>query len=409
MKKRIVITGLGVVCPAGIGKNEFWNNIESGKNNINSITRFDTSDVPVKLAGEVNNFVATEFLNARWVKKSDRFSHFAFAATKLAIEDSKLDLQNEDAGRIGVSIGNNVGGWELGERGLYELYRDGSSYLNPYQASAWFPAAAQGIISIVLGVKGISKTTVADRASGMMAIGLAMRMIATGQADIMITGGTEAPLSQYSTLVYYSSGQLSEEADRAKAYTPFNKGAKGIVMSEGSGIVILEEYEHAVKRGAHIYGELLGYATCTDYVSKSGKVEETLSKAILNAMKNAGVMPPDIDYICADGGATDEEALLETNAIKIALKDRASQIPISVPKSMFGHLYGGASPVDLISTLMAMENNAIPPTINFVSSADGCDLDYTPNVSSKCNIENALINSRSYDGINASIIVRKFK
>ncbi|NRY61544.1 beta-ketoacyl-[acyl-carrier-protein] synthase family protein [Clostridium beijerinckii] len=409
MLRKVVITGIGVVSPAGIGKNNFWDTISKGKCCIKNITRFDTTDVPIKVAGEISDFAVTDFMSKRWIRKSDRFAHLAVAATKLAIEDAKLNLEVEDRERIGISIGNNVGGWEFGEQGLYALYKEGENMVSPYQASAWFPAAAQGLVSIIYDIKGISKTTVADRASGMMALGLAMRMISSGQADVMVAGGTEAPIAPYAMLCYYSSGSLSEESDPKKAYTPFNKNSNGIALGEGSGIVILEEYEHAVKRGAHIYAELAGYAAYTDSNLEDFELCEGLSKSMSKALERGKVSPSEINYICAEGSGSERDFKLENNSIKKIFGENSQCIPISVPKSTYGHLYGASSPVDLVSTIMAMENGMVPPTINFTSPADGCDLNYIANKPIKCEIRNALINSRGQDGVNASLLVKKFR
>jgi len=401
--KEVVITGVGIVAPPGVSKREFWQNIKAGKSFISPIKRFDASNYPSQVAGQIEN-LNVDGLPRRLLKKIDKFSVMALIATDQAIKDASLNLAREDPYSMGIFIGNVLGGWLYAETELRDLYVEGRKGVSPYLASAWFPAAPQGQISIYYGIKGYSKTVVADRASALMAIGYAAQVIENKKLDIAFAGGTEAPVTPYALLCCSTEGSLSKGP-----YRPFDKERDGFVIGEGAGILILEDIGHAIKRGANIYGLITGYGTFCNGVDRimpdpSGR---GLARAIRATLNMAGYRPEDIDYICADGMGTKLGDISETRAIKEVFGSHAKRIPISAPKSMFGHLLGASGAVDLIITLLAMQDGTLPPTINYKTKDPECDLDYVPNQSRPKEIERALIISRGRGGINAVLAIER--
>ena len=413
MKTRVVITGIGVVSPAGIGKDEHWRNISSGNSFVSEITKFDAGRYPSRIAGQINdNLEKLNTFPKRLLKKIDRFSHLALLASEFAISDAKLNLDAEDKERMGVFIGNAIGGWEFAEVELRDLYAAGLKEVSPYQATAWFPAAPQGQVSIYYGLLGYSQTIIADCASGLVSIGSAYRAIQEGEADIILAGGSEAPISPYGLLCCNTSGVLTTRNDAPqKAYKPFDKDRDGFAIGEGAGIVILENLEHAKKRGAKIYGEIAGFSMTNDGIhpTKQDIEGRQLSRAIQMAIKEAGITVDEIDYICANGAATKEGDIAETKAIKAVFGKKAYQMPISAPKSAIGNLLGAAGAVDAATTLLAMENSFVPPTVNLEDKDNACDLDYTALKGKGHGIKTALINSQGRGGINAVMVVTVFK
>lgn len=401
--KKVALTGIGIVAPPGIGKERFWQSIKQGKSFISPITRFDASLYPSKVAGQVED-LDTSYLSFRLLKKIDKFSVMALVATEHALKDALIDLDKEDPYNIGVFLGNALGGWLYAETELRDLYVEGREGVSPYLASAWFPAAPQGQISIYYGMKGYSKTVVADKASALMAIGYAAQVVGNKKLGIALAGGTEAPVTPYALLCCSTEGSLSKGP-----YRPFDKERDGFVVGEGAGLVVLEEMESARKRGATVYGLITGYATCCDGTHRitpdpSGK---GLAKAIKTALDMAGYQPSDIDYICADGTGTKLGDVSETKAIKEVFGSYAQKIPVSSPKSMFGHLLGASNAVDVIVTLLAMQEGIVPPTINYQTEDPECDLDYVPNNSRPKEIDRALILARGRGGINAVLAIER--
>lgn len=400
---KVAITGIGIVAPPGIGKERFWQNIKQAKSFISPITRFDPSLYPSQIAGQIED-MDTSYLSFRLLKKIDKFSVMALLATDHALKDALIDLGKEDPYNIGVFLGNTLGGWLYAETELRDLYVEGREGVSPYLASAWFPAAPQGQISIYYGIKGYSKTVVADKASALMAIGYAAKVVGNQKLAIALAGGTEAPVTPYALLCCSTEGSLSKGP-----YRPFDKERDGFVVGEGAGIIALEETESARKRGATIYGLITGYATSCDGAHRiapdpSGK---GLAKAIRMSLDMAGYQPGDIDYICADGVGTKWGDASETKAIKEVFGDYAPKIPVSAPKSMFGHLLGASGAVDVIITLLAMQEGLIPPTINYRTEDPECDLDYVPNRSRAKEINRALVLSRGRGGINAVLAIER--
>ena len=408
--KKIAITGMGIVAPPGIDKRVFWANLKAGHSFIKEITRFDASLYPSHIAGQVHELDAYTHVSSRLLKKMDVFSHMALVASDLALKDAQLDLSKEDLKRVGIFMGNAIGGWLYAETELRDLYIEGRSGVSPYMASAWFPAAPQGQVSIYYGIKGYSKTVVADRASSLMAIGYACKIINKDKCDFILAGGMEAPVTPYALLCCNTSGILSQRnAEPQTAYRPFDKTRDGLVIAEGAGVLILETPERTARRGSHILANILGYATTTDGFDRiePEPTGEQLSRAIKLALDDAGLGINDIDYICADGVATKIGDITETKAIKEVFGKKAYRIPVSAPKSMFGNLLGASGAVDLIATILAMENKTVPPTINLNTPDSECDLDYCPNKAQNKEIKRAMVISRGRGGINCVMIVEK--
>jgi 3-oxoacyl-[acyl-carrier-protein] synthase II len=412
--KDIVITGMGVVAPPGIGTENFWHHIQEGKSFIGPITRFDSSLYPSRIAGQINNGLesySTSF-SPRLLKKMDRFSHMALVTAKLALQDACIDLKHFNLNRTGIFMGNTLGGWLFAETELRDLYREGREGVSPYMASAWFPAAPQGQISIMYGIKGYSKTVIADRAGSLMAIAYGARTLKRGKLDLVMGGGTEAPVTPYALLCCNTYDLLSRKNDTPEvAYAPFDKNRDGLVIAEGAGILTLERLKDAQRRNAPCYARICGfYSNCDGHDRVAFDPEGIwLATAIKEALKEAGFDKDSIDYICADGAATAAGDVSETRAIKRVFGGRAKEIPTSAPKSMFGNMLGAQGSVDVITTVLSMMHGTICPTINYRDPDPECDLDYVPNRAQQKDIKRALIISRGRGGINAVMALERFR
>ena len=407
---KIAITGLGVVSPSGIDKRKFWANVKSGRSEVKRIDRFDASKYPSHVAGQVHELDAYSKVSSRLLKKIDLFAHMALVVSELAIEDAGIDMNSENLKRAGIFMGNAIGGWLYAETELRDLYIEGREGVSPFMASAWFPAAPQGQISIHYGIKGYSKTIVADRASSLMAIAYGAKNLVRGHNDFILAGGMEAPVTPYALLCCNTSGMLTQNNAQAKtAYRPFDKTRDGFAIAEGAGCLILEPPARAQKRQANVLGYVSGFGTTTDGVDRIHPADDgvQLARAIRLALNDAGCGPEDIDYICADGDATVLGDRTETLAIKQVFGARAYKIPVTAPKSVFGNMLGASGAVDVIITLMAMEHNVVPPTINYKIPDPDCDLDYCPNESQEKEINKALVISRGRGGINAALVLDK--
>ena len=407
---KIAITGMGIVSPSGLDKRSFWSNIKSGRSMVNRIERFDASKYPSHIAGQIHDLDAYSNVSSRLLKKIDVFSHMALVASEMAIEDAGLDLSKENLKRAGIFMGNAIGGWLYGETELRDLYIEGREGVSPFMASAWFPAAPQGQISIQYGIKGYSKTIVADRASSLMAIAYGAKNLIRGKNDFIFAGGMEAPVTPYALLCCNTSGMLTTRNDSsATAYRPFDKTRDGFAIAEGAGVVILESEERVKRRRARVYADIIGYGTTTDAVDRIQPAADgyELARAIKIALHDAQLEPSQIDYICADGAATVLGDISETRAIKRAFNGHAKKIPVSAPKSMFGNMLGASGAVDVITTILAMEHSLIPPTINYTQPDPECDLDYCPNKAQAKKIKNALVISRGRGGINCVLVLQK--
>jgi len=411
MKKRVVITGMGVVTSLGIGVEKFWNSIKEGKCGISAVTKFDVTDYTTKVAATIENFDATEFIDKKEAKRMDRYTQFAMAAAKMAVESSKLDLNSIDKKRMGVIIGSGIGGIETLEEQHLILLNKGPKRVSPFFIPMMIANMATGRIAIEYGAKGFNECTVTACATGTNAIGDAFKVIERGDADIMITGGSEAPITPLSFAGFCSMKAMSTEPDPTKACRPFDKDRDGFVMGEGAGVIILEEYEHAVKRGAEIIAEIVGYGSTNDAYDIVAPDTEAEGGAacIKAAIDDAGIKPEEIGYINAHGTSTPYNDKLETLAIKKTFGEHAYKLAVSSTKSMTGHLLGAAGAVEAIITALALKEGFLPPTINYNTPDPECDLDYVPNKGRSADIKYAISNSLGFGGHNATIVLKKYE
>lgn len=406
---KIAVTGIGIVAPSGIGKRQFWANLKSGRSFIKEITRFDASRYPSHIAGQIEELNKYSHVSERLLKKIDAFSHMALIAAELALQDAGIDIKNEDPNRVGIFLGNAIGGWLYAETELRDLYIEGREGVSPYMASAWFPAAPQGQVSIYYGIKGFSKTVVADRASSLMAIGYANKTLSKNKLNMILAGGMEAPVTPYALLCCNTYGGLcTDNAHPESAYRPFDRKRNGFVIAEGAGIMVMEPVERAKSRKANVLAYISGYGYSCDGVDRinpdvSGK---QLARAIKMALADARLNPQDVDYISLDGLAVDVWDKGEVAAIKEVFAAKAKNISVSCPKSMFGNLLGASGAVDLISTVMAMENSLIPPTLN-LDDPDLNGLNYVAKTAREHKINKALVISRGRGGINSVLAIEK--
>ncbi|MEA5092752.1 3-oxoacyl-[acyl-carrier-protein] synthase 2 [bioreactor metagenome] len=414
MKRRVVVTGVGLVTPIGIGKEEFWKNLIAGKSGIGLITQFDTEGFDAKIAGEVKDFDFANYGDKKEAKRMDRVTQFAVAAAKMAVDDSKLNIAEIDAVRAGVCVGSGIGGIHTFLDQSLKYGEKGPSRISPFFIPMEIPNMPAGQISIALGFKGPNTAIVTACATGTNCIGDALRTIQYGDADIMIAGGTEAAISPVAVAGFDNMKALSRNNEEPeKASCPFDKKRNGFVMGEGAGVVVLEELEHAKARGAYIYAELIGFGMNADayHITAPDPSGEMPAACMLQAIKDAGVTPDDVDYVNAHGTSTHRNDLNETLACKKIFGKHAYEVAISSNKSMTGHLLGAAGGVEAIATVMTIANSIIPPTINYedVDVEEGLDLDYVPNVARKAEVNVAISNNFGFGGHNASIVFKKYK
>ncbi|MDE1921566.1 MAG: beta-ketoacyl-[acyl-carrier-protein] synthase family protein [Candidatus Omnitrophica bacterium] len=408
--EKIAITGLGIVSPSGIDKRVFWSNIKAGRSAVEKIERFDSSLYPSRIAGHVKELEGYSNVSSRLLKKIDLFSHMALVASELALEDAKINLEQENLKRVGIFMGNAIGGWLYAETELRDMYMEGREGVSPFMASAWFPAAPQGQISINYGIKGFSKTIVADRASSLMAIGYAARTIIRGKCDFILAGGMEAPVTPYALLCCNTSGMLTLNNENPhSAYRPFDKNRDGLAIAEGAGVLTLEPQARLAKRGAGVYANIIGYGTTTDAANRilPSPDARQLGRAITIALDDAGLEPRDIDYICADGAGTQLGDATETKAIKEAFGGHAKKVIVSAPKSIYGNMLGASGVLDVITTVLAMEHGVVPPTINYETPDPACELNFCVHKAQEKAIKNAMIINRGRGGINCVLILQK--
>ncbi|MBQ1855934.1 MAG: beta-ketoacyl-ACP synthase II [Anaerovibrio sp.] len=412
MSNRVVITGLGVVSPVGTGKDVFWKSLLEGKNGIDKITRFDATEYKSQIAGEVKDFDPADYMDKKEAKRIDRYAQFAVAAAKMAVEDAKLNLEAEDCDRIGTFVGSGIGGIET-MHGQYEkLFDKGPNKISPFFIPMMIGNMAAGHVSIALGLKGPSSCVVTACATGTNNIGDAFRVLQRGDADVMVAGGTEASISQAAVAGFCSMKALCSDHndDPAHASRPFDANRSGFVMGEGAGIVVMETLEHAEKRGAHIYAEIVGYGANSDayHITSPAPHGEMAAKCMATALKDAGLKPSDVDYINAHGTSTHLNDLTETEAIKTVWGEHAKDVSVSSIKSMTGHLLGAAGGIECIATALAVENDMLPPTINYETPDEGLDLDYVPNKAKAKTVRAALSNNLGFGGHNACIVLKKY-
>jgi 3-oxoacyl-[acyl-carrier-protein] synthase II len=410
-QKRVVITGLGVLAPNGIGKDSFWKAIESGKSGVSTISSFDTSGIPVHIAGEIKDFDPTQVLDKKIARRIDRNAQFAMTASLEAIQDSGLDLSDEQVSqRMGVILGTAVGG------SVYMLDQHKIAIArNPMKVSLFsalnsFPDSCTSRIAIELGIQGPSFTVSTACSSALDAIGVSLDLLRSGKIDYALTGGTEAPLCEPVLGAFAVIKALSTNNENPTAASrPFDKARDGFVMGEGAGVLVLEEYEHAKKRGAAIYGEVLGHGMTCDahHITAPHPDGKGAIRALEIALSASQVSADEIDVINAHGTSTSLNDKTETRVIKSVFGARAKQIPISAIKSMLGHLIGAAGSVELIASVLGMNKGVVPPTINHQTSDSECDLDYVPNEARKKNVKMLLKNSFGFGGKNSAVVIRK--
>ncbi|NLC04836.1 MAG: beta-ketoacyl-ACP synthase II [Tissierellia bacterium] len=409
--KRVVITGLGAITPIGIGKDKYWNSLIEGKSGIGLISKFDTSDYDCKIAAEVKDFSANDYLDKKEAKRMDRFTQFAVVATKLAFEDGKINLDEINLERVGTIIGCGIGGLETLEEEHTKLMERGPKRVSPFLIPMMIANMAAGQVSMAFGLKGSSMTITTACASATHALGESFRMIKHGNMDMVVTGGTEASITPISLAGFGSMKALStRNEDFSRASRPFDKERDGFVMGEGSGILILEELEHAINRGATIYGELVGYGSTSDafHITQPDPEAKGAINAMRLALEEGNVDYTKVDYINAHGTSTYFNDKLETLAINTLFKEHAKNINISSTKSMTGHLLGAAGGIEAIAATLALQTGLIPPTINYENIDEECDLNYTPNKAVKRDSKYALSNSLGFGGHNASVLIKKY-
>ena len=411
MERRVVITGMGAITPLGLRIDTIWDKLCRGFSGINTITRFDTTDFPVRIAGEARGFVPEDYLDKRDLRRSDRFVQFALAASQEALQDAGLTINAANTERVGVYIGSAFGGLESLEAVHRQLLEKGPNRVSPLFPAIVLGNLASGQVSIRFGASGPNNSSCTACAAGAHSIGEAFHLIARGAADAMITGGTEAVITPLAVSTFGNMRALSTRNDTpSEACRPFERDRDGFVMAEGAGIVILEELQHAQRRGARVYAEIIGYGSTGDAHHLTAPCADGAGAArcMEQALQDAGISADVVDYINAHATSTPAGDVAETLAIKTVFKARAHAIPISATKSMTGHLLGAAGAVEAIFTILALRYGLLPPTINYTHADPECDLDYVPNKAREEAIRIAMSNAFGFGGTNASLLFRTF-
>ncbi len=411
MKRRIVITGIGAVSPVGNDAFTTWNNIKNGVSGIGPATLFDVKKVDISIAAEVKNFLPEEFMDKKESRRMGRYSQFAVAASKMAVEDAGISIGADiDPERVGVWIGSGIGGLGEFEEQHKKFIEKGQRRVNPFTIPMFIPDMAAGRVSMELGAKGINNCSVTACASGANSIGDAFRAIQKGDVDMVVAGGTEATITDMTVAGFSNMTALSKNPDQKTASRPFDKNRDGFVIGEGAGIVILEELEHALARGAKIYGELVGYGATGDayHITTPAPDGEGAQRAMKLALNDAGISPDQVDYINAHGTSTYYNDLYETLAIKEVFKEHAYRLSVSSTKSMTGHMLGATGALEAIFSVLAIQEGIIPPTINYETPDEQLDLDYVPNVAKNKDVQVVLSNSLGFGGHNATLIFKKY-
>lgn len=410
-KRRVVVTGIGAVTPLGNNTETTWNNIKSGVSGVGPLTRLNADEYPAKVAAEVKDFNPEEYIDKKDARKMDRFTHYAVASAFMAVKDANLQITDENAHRIGVWIGSGIGGMETFENQYETFMKRGYRRVSPFFVPMMIPDMATGQVSIYLGAKGFNSCTVTACATGTNSIGDAFKVIQRGDADAMISGGAEAPITKMSVAGFCANTALSNNPDPKTASRPFDQNRDGFVIGEGAGIVVLEELEHALARGAKIYAEIVGYGATGDayHITAPAPGGEGGARAMKMAIEDGGLKPEDIDYINAHGTSTDYNDKFETLAIKEVFGEHAYKLAVSSTKSMTGHLLGAAGGIEAIFTVLAMKEGILPPTINLENPDPECDLDYVPNKAREKEITAAMSNSLGFGGHNATIVFKRYE
>ncbi|NLI61378.1 MAG: beta-ketoacyl-ACP synthase II [Clostridiales bacterium] len=411
MPKRVVITGMGAITPLGNDVDTFWDALKQGKNGIDKIDRFDVDKFSTQMAALVGDFDPQDYMDRREARRMDRFTQFAMAATYEAMKKADFDIDTVNQERFGVILGSGIGGLETLEQQANTLYTKGPNRVSPFFIPMMIANMAAGQISIAFGAKGINTTMVTACASATSAIGEAFKTIRLGDADVIITGGSEAPITPLALAGFCSMRAMStRNQDPKTASRPFDADRDGFVMGEGAGILILESYEHAINRGANILAEIVGYGATADayHITAPAPDGEGGARAMGEAIRSAGIEASMVDYINAHGTSTAYNDEFETTAIKDVFGDHAYKLAVSSTKSMTGHLLGAAGGIEAIAIVKILEEQFLAPTINYTTPDPKCDLDYVPNIGRKGKIEYALSNSFGFGGHNASILLKKF-
>ncbi|HFQ5777941.1 TPA: beta-ketoacyl-ACP synthase II [Listeria monocytogenes] len=410
-KRRVVVTGVGAVTPIGNDAETSWENAKKGVNGVAKMTRLNPDDFPVKIAAELKDFDVEKYLEKKEARKMDRFTHYAIASAEMAVQDSGLVIDDSNANRVGVWIGSGIGGMETFET-QYEIFLNrGHRRVSPFFVPMMIPDMGSGQVSIRFGAKGINSTTVTACATATNSIGDAFKVIERGDADAMITGGAEAPITKMSLAGFTANKALSLNPDSETACRPFDKDRDGFIIGEGAGIVILEEYEHAKARGAKIYAEIVGYGATGDayHITAPAPNGEGAARAMKMAIDDAGLTPDKVDYINAHGTSTPYNDEYETQAIKTVFGEHAKKLAISSTKSMTGHTLGASGGIEAIFALLTIRDNIIAPTIHLKNQDEVCDLDYVPNEAREANVNVVISNSFGFGGHNATLVFKRIE
>ncbi len=410
-KRRVVVTGVGAVTPLGNDVETTWKGILEGKSGIGPLTRVNADEYPAKVAAEVKEFNPELFMDRKDARKMDRFTQFAVASALMAVKDANLTIDEENSHRVGVWIGSGIGGMETFEQQFEIFQKRGYKRVSPFFVPMLIPDMATGQVSIILGARGFNSCTVTACATGTNSIGDAFKVIQRGDADVMVSGGAEAPITRMAVAGFCANTALSTNPDPKTASRPFDKDRDGFVIGEGAGIVVLEELEHALARGAKIYAEIVGYGATGDayHITAPAPGGEGGARAMKMAIQDAGMSPSDIDYVNAHGTSTEYNDKFETLAVKEVFGDHAYQLAMSSTKSMTGHLLGAAGGIEAIFTVLAMRDSILPPTMNYQTPDPECDLDYVSNAARKKEVNAAMSNSLGFGGHNATIVFKKYQ
>ena len=405
--RRVVVTGLGIVAPNGIGKQAFWHDTNRGISGIKPIQRFPTAGLPVQVGGEISNFDVERYIERKLARRTDRMTHLALAAVQEALKDARVDMTQEDLRRVGVVIANTVGGISFAYDQVETLYTRGPRFMSPFAAISWLQVANVGQTSLRYGIQGYCKTPVNDLVGGLDALGLASLVIRRGTADMVIAGGCEAPLQPF-LLRILAQGAVCMTGDDPRAYRPFDRRAAGLLLAEGAGICILEEYEHALRRGAPVYGEIAGFGQTNDAhdlrtAPSGGKY---YARAMTIALSEANIEPSEIGYVNLDGRALKAHDYSEVKALEQALGAHTGLLAASVPRTMLGHSFAAAGALDTITALLALDHRLIPPTINCEELDPAYNLDLVRNEARPLSKDAVLICGRSLTGANVALVVR---
>jgi 3-oxoacyl-[acyl-carrier-protein] synthase II len=410
LRRRVVITGLGAVTPLATGVEESWRKLCQGKSGVVRITKFDPSGFNVQIAAELKDFHPEDFLDKKKIRRTDPFIQYAIVAARMAIDDAGLTINGNNASGVGVVLGSCAGGMNMYEKNLFALRDAGPEKVSPFFIPGFIANMAAGEVSMAFGARGPSKCVVTACATGNNCIGDAFRLIQYNEAHAMIAGGSDAYVLPIAIAGFDKMRALSRRnTEPEKASRPFDKDRDGFVVGEGAGVVILEEMESAMRRGAKIYAEVIGYGSNIDSFHITEPDWENQARCLKLALNDAAISPGDVEYINAHGTSTVINDVSETKAIKAALGEHSKKVPVSSNKSMFGHLLGAAGAVEAIFTILTIRDGIIPPTINYDTPDPECDLDYVPNIARKAQVNIALSNSFGFGGVNATLVFRKFK